>query len=142
MLATFFFSHAYHFFFQPGHGSQWYEGNVFGNLVAIIPSGVLLWLYLRSRHLAVLEAHQALRIAHVSHAEKLDKILEHLDPEAATDGMLDVIADRVDLDSPGGLQVLAERLEGLSHRVDSQAHANAQRAKALPKPSHHETHPH
>lgn len=28
-------THAYHFFFQPGHGSQWFEGNVYGNLVAM-----------------------------------------------------------------------------------------------------------
>jgi hypothetical protein len=116
MIASFLPVHAYEFFFQPGGGAQWYTGNVYGNLVAIVPTGILLWLYLRSRHLAVLEAHEALRVAHVSHAEKLDKLLDRFDP--ATDGgiaevhkAIAGVRDQLDVDTPGGLHEIAARLD-------------------------------
>jgi hypothetical protein len=52
--------------------------------------------------------------AHREHNEKLSKILEHLDPEASTDGMLDVIADRVDETTPGGLATVREDIAKLA----------------------------
>ena len=114
MLAT-FVSHAWHFFFQPGHGSQWYEGNVYGNLVAIVPSGVLLWLYLRSRHLAILTAHAELKAAHVDHAEKLDKLLNKLDPD--TRGGITDVLNRLEVSTPGGIQLLDAKVERIGQSI-------------------------
>jgi hypothetical protein len=111
MLAL-FLSHAFEFFFQPGHGAQWYTGNVYGNLVAIVPTGLLLFAYIRSRHLAVMESHRALKAAHIDHAEKLDKLLDKLDP--ATDGGLADIKDALDPTTPSGIGVLLDRIEDLS----------------------------
>jgi hypothetical protein len=86
------------FFAQPG--KPWFEAAVYGNVVAIMPCGVVLWLYLRSRHLAILEAHEALKLAHLSHADKLDKILDHFDPDTGTVAelhtKLDAIVERLD----------------------------------------------
>jgi hypothetical protein len=110
MLAL-FFTHAYTFFFQPGGGAQWYTGNVYGNLVAIVPTGLLLSLYLRSRHLAVLAAHEELKLAHVEHAAKLDKLLAHMDPD--TPGPITDVLDRLDPVSPGGIAVLDGKLDRL-----------------------------
>jgi hypothetical protein len=112
ILATVFFAHAWWFFFDPGHGAQWYEGNVYGNLVAIIPTGVLLFLYLRSRHLAVVAAHQELKKAHDEHARKLDLVLKHFDPEGQ--GSIAQVLDALDPVSPGGLQVIAEKIDALA----------------------------
>jgi hypothetical protein len=117
MLATFFLSHAWWFFFDP-RGAEWYEGNVYGNLVAIVPTGLIFFLYLRSRHLAVIAAHEEMKAAHVEHAEKLDKLLDKLDP-SSDGGIADVhaaiaeVKDALDPVTPGGLHVVVERLDDL-----------------------------
>lgn len=115
MFAVIFFAHAYWFFFDPGHGAQWYEGNVYGNLVAIVPTGLILFFYIRSRHLAVMESHRALKAAHIEHAAKLDKLLDHLDPE--TPGPINEVLDRLDPETPGGLQVVAASIKTLGASV-------------------------
>ncbi len=102
------FLHAWQFFFNPPSG-PWYTGNVYGNLVAIVPTGLLLFAYIRSRHLAVLESHRVLKIAHIEHAEKLDKLLDALDPQ--TPGSLKNIEDALDPTTPSGIGVIIEKLE-------------------------------
>ena len=115
MLAVFFLTHAYRFFFAPGGGAQWYTGNVYGNLVAIIPTGLLLFLYLRSRHLAVLAAHEELKAAHVQHSAKLDRLLDKMDTDSQG-GIADVL-DRLDPVTPGGLRIVADRIDTLGKSV-------------------------
>jgi hypothetical protein len=117
MLAAFFLTHAWHFFFQPGGGAQWYTGNVYGNLVAIVPTGLIFFLYLRSRHLAVLAAHEELKLAHVEHAAKLDKLLDHFDPD--TPGPMTDVLDRLDLHTPGGVTDLLKALEPRLSAIDT-----------------------
>jgi hypothetical protein len=123
MIALVFFAHAYWFFFDPGAGHQWYEGNVYGNLVAIVPTGLILFFYIRSRHIAVMESHKALAKAHNEHAEKLAQVLDKLDP--ATDGgiadvhlALAVLKDDLDPATPGGIGVLAADLAKLAPHHD------------------------
>ena len=74
----------------------WYWGEVRGNLLAVVPCGIVAYFWLRAKHRALTEAHRA-------HNEKLSQILEHLDPDAQTDGLLDLIADRTDHSTPGGV---------------------------------------
>jgi hypothetical protein len=105
------FLHTWQFFFNPPTG-PWYTGNVYGNLVAIIPTGLLLFAYIRSRHLAVIESHKALKAAHVEHAEKLDKLLSKLDPE--TPGSLVAIEDMLNPETPTGIGEIIKRLDGRS----------------------------
>jgi hypothetical protein len=81
------------FFAQPG--KPWYEAAVYGNIVAVAPCGAILWLWLRSRHVAVLEAHEALKAAHLSHAEKLDRLLDHFDPDTGTVAELHMKLDAI-----------------------------------------------
>lgn len=84
------------------HWLSVYWQEVRGNVYAIVPCGLVAFVWLRAKHAALKDAHAA-------HSAKLDAILRHLDPEAETDGLLDVIADRVDETTPGGLgAVLAE----------------------------------
>jgi len=111
MIAVVFFYHAYQFFFQPGGGAQWYTGNVYGNLVAIVPTGLIFFLYLRSRHLAVLAAHAELKAAHVDHAAKLDRLLDHLDPD--TPGPMADVLDRLEPSTPSGIGVVLKEIRGL-----------------------------
>lgn len=73
-----------------------YWPEVRGNVYAIVPCALLGFFWLRSKHLALARAHRA-------HSAQLKLILQHLDPEAATDGLLDLIADRVDHTTPGGV---------------------------------------
>ena len=93
------------FNFFPLHES-WYHGATWPNVVAIVPCALALWLWLRARHAAVMEAHTALKVAHLvhaeslrAHAEKLDKLLDHFDPDTGTIAelhtKLDAIAARL-----------------------------------------------
>jgi hypothetical protein len=108
---TIFFLHAHFWEFFFGEvGKHFYEGNVYGNLVAIIPTGLLLFAYIRSRHLAVIESHKALKAAHVEHAVKLEKILDALDPETDSKTQIDRIAELADDQKPGGVTVVLEEL--------------------------------
>jgi len=81
-----------------------YWPEVRGNVYAILPCAIVAVWWGRSKHLA-------LRAAQVEHAQKLTLILKHLDPEAATDGLLDIISDRVDDTTPHGVGAIIERLD-------------------------------
>lgn len=80
-----------------------YWPEVRGNVYAILPCAIVAIWWSRSKHLA-------LRAAQKTHAQDLKRILEHLDPEAATDGLLDIIADRTDENTPGGIGAILSRL--------------------------------
>lgn len=110
------FLHAWQFFFHPPH-VPWYTGNTYGNLVAIIPTGLLLFAYIRSKHLAVIESHKALKAAHVEHAEKLDKLLDKLDPE--TPGSLVAIEDMLDPATPSGIGEILKELQAARDTEDA-----------------------
>ncbi len=110
----FFLTEHFWAFFFGEPGKHFYEGNVYGNVVAVLPLAVLgvagyLW------HRGVLrEAHEKLdrlAAAHVEHAEKLDRLLNTLDPE--TDGGLADIKEMLDPDTPSGLGVVNEKLDRL-----------------------------
>lgn len=61
MYSAIFLTHFLEFFFAPP-GVAWYQGNVWGNVVAIIPCGIL----------AVLWARTKLKVVHT----KLDLLVE------------------------------------------------------------------
>jgi hypothetical protein len=102
MIAT-FYSHWFQYNFAPTHGS-WYSGAIWPNVFVILVVGPLGYLWLRAKHDALLEAHKA-------HNEKLELILRHLDPEAEMDGLLDLIADRVDETTPHGIGAVLAALK-------------------------------
>jgi hypothetical protein len=101
-MLAFFLTHFWQFFFAPPAG-PWYTGNVYGNVVAVVPCGVLAWLWARSskaathallrqhhaeameqreahelaaekRHVALLESHKAITDSHVELHRKLDAL--------------------------------------------------------------------
>lgn len=89
--------------------SHWltvYWAEVKGNVYAIGPCAVVAAFVVWVKHRALMEAHRA-------HAVKLTRILEHLDPDAETDGLLDRIADRVDEQTPGGIRAVIDRVDAL-----------------------------
>lgn len=85
-----------------------YWPEVRGNVYAVLPCGLVAYLWLRAKHLERMAAH-------ASHDEKLEKILAHLDPEAETDGLLDLIADRTDETTPGGIGAVLTALDSQWH---------------------------
>ena len=89
-----------------------YWPEVRGNVYAVVPCGLVAWLYLRSKHRAIVVAHAELKAAHVSHAEKLDKLLDKLDPESQG-GISDVL-DRLDIQTPGGIADLHAEIVALN----------------------------
>lgn len=70
MTLAVFLTHFWQFFFQPP-AAPWYTGNVYGNIVAVIPCGVLAWLWARSSKAAT---HALLR---QHHAEAMDQRAKH-----------------------------------------------------------------
>lgn len=93
----------------PGH--VWYESADWPNVFVVLPLVVLGYLITRSRHITVVEAHKSLARAHVEHAEKLDKLLDKLDPESQG-GISDVL-DRLDIQTPGGIADLHAEIVAL-----------------------------
>ena len=80
---------------------HWYWGEVRGNVLAIIPCGVVAFLWLRSKHLAIVAAHESLKAAHVAHSEKFDAVLDKWDPDSP--GGITEVLDRLDPSTKGGL---------------------------------------
>jgi hypothetical protein len=110
--------HFWEFFFGES-GKHFYEANVYGNVIAVLPLGVLAiggWLWHRG---AVEETHRKLDLLaekHDAHAEHLKKILDALDPES--EGGIKVLHDHImnvedllDPQTPKGLKVILEALE-------------------------------
>ena len=94
--------HWFQYNFLPSN-EPWYHGSIWPNVFVILVVAPLGWLWLRAKH-------KALEAAHKSHDEKLKEILRHLDPEAESDGMLDLIADRVDETTPGGIKAVLDAI--------------------------------
>jgi hypothetical protein len=127
VLATIFLAHWGHWIIE----RYWPE--VRGNVYAVVPCGLAAFLWLRSRHLAVLVAHEELKIAHAEHARKLDKLLDKLDP--STDGgitevhaAITEVKDQLNVDTPGSLQVVVERITTLGKSV-AKLHEKADASK-------------
>jgi hypothetical protein len=102
-----------HYYFAE-HGAPWWKAAIWGNIFASI-----LWGF-AAGFIGYFVAKK-IRAAWAGLHAKLDA---HHDEMHAK------------------LDAHRESLVLLHHKIDSQAHANAQRAKALPKPSHYETDPH
>ena len=101
------------FFFAPLH-EPWYHGAVWGNVVAVVPLGLMGFFWLRSKHIALTEVH-------AQHNRHLESILAALDPEAESETTLDLIADKVDETTPGGLGTIRERLETIAPKRSGKA---------------------
>jgi hypothetical protein len=92
----------------------WYEGQVWGNIFAIIPAAVLgtigYWI-----HKFVTREHESidakLERQHNEHSKHLKDILDALDPEIESNSQLDVIADRVNEETPSGIGKIIQLLE-------------------------------
>jgi hypothetical protein len=102
-MLAFFLTHFWRFFFAP-HGAPFYTGNVWGNVVAVVPCGILAFLWarsskaathalLRQHHAEAMEQREAHELAaekrHValleSHKKIADPHLElHRKPDALT----------------------------------------------------------
>jgi hypothetical protein len=108
MVATFFLTHWFQFnYAEPGQ--PFYRAADWPNVFVVLPLAILGFLYLRSRHLAVMAAHETLKSAHDEHARKLDLLINHLDPDGQ--GSIAQVLDRLDTTTPGGLKEIADRLD-------------------------------
>ena len=88
-----------------------YWPEVRGNVYAIVPCGIAAFFWFRSKHLAILASHEALKVAHVEHSEKLDSLLDSMDPDS--DGGMQTVLDRLDPESDGGIKVLRDDIAKL-----------------------------
>lgn len=104
-------THLIQFMYFP-HGEVWYRGATWSNVFVVLPLAILGFFYIRSRHLAVIAAHEELKLAHVQHSAKLDRLLAHMDPD--TPGPITDVLDRLDPGSPGGIAVLDMKLDALA----------------------------
>ena len=107
------FAHWFHEYFDPYH-APWYDGLVWGNVFAVLPLAVLgtfgYWVHKWLTKDIEKFNHEA---SHNELHRKLDSILLQLDPEAESNSQLDVIADRVDENTPGGIGVLLTEIKKL-----------------------------
>lgn len=128
-MLAFFLDHFWHFFFWGPGKPVWYERSVWGNVVATIPLAVMgaaafFWHrgVVRRLHEKI-DRHEAALKGHIEgqaeHGRKLLLILDALDP--GTDGgiteihnAIGKIADEINPDTPGGLRLVLDRLDGLS----------------------------
>lgn len=121
MLANTLITHFWEFFFVPTEPhTPWYHGQVWGNVVAVLPLAILGAGAFAYHHFVVKGLHDELLRKHDEHSEHLRKIIEALDPETESDSTLDLIADRVDDGTPGGIGVLRERIDELKRAGQAQ----------------------
>ena len=102
-MIAFFTDHFSQFFFFPVH-EVWYRGAVWGNVVAVIPLAILgavAFFWHRAETKALHETHDA----------HLKLILKALDPEADSESTLDLIADKVNEETPGGIKAVLDAIE-------------------------------
>ena len=105
-----------------------YEAAVWGNVIAIFPSAPLLLIlgvlayYFHKRAMAPL--HEKIDMLAQTHADQHDEhmravksILDALDPDTESESQLDVIADRVDEKTPGGLKSVLDAVAGDGHKM-------------------------
>jgi hypothetical protein len=104
------FVHWWHLYFDPTTG-PWYTGQVWGNVFAVLPLAVLgtigYWVHKWiTKDIKEFDSKRA----HDEHTRHLRAILDALDPNVESGSQLDVIADRVDETTPGGLGAVLERI--------------------------------
>jgi hypothetical protein len=118
------FQNWWNLYFDPANKS-WYEGQVWGNVFAVLPLGILgaigaaigFWV-----HKLVTKEHEdldaKLERQHNEHSQHLKDILDALDPK--TDGgiadihtKLDEIKNELNPQTEGGLKLLLDRIEQL-----------------------------
>ena len=102
--------HLLHYMYFPAH-EVWYHGAVWSNVFVLAPLAVLgtigYWIHkLITRDVEEFDA----KAAHDEHSKHLRAILDALDPDVESDSELDLIADRVDDETPSGLGVLLREL--------------------------------
>ena len=113
MTLAFFLTHFWQYNYAPAH-EVYYHGAAWPNVAVIPLAAICLGIY----HYVVTKPLHREHMAALAHDKKLaEEVLKHLDPEAATDGMLDRIADRVDETTPGGVGALAERIDRVGKSV-------------------------
>lgn len=113
------FQHWWGLYFDPPH-APWYTGQVWGNIFAILPAAILgymgYWIHkVISSDVKKFDA----RAAHDAHMRHLQAIVDALDPAVASDSVLDMIADRVDEETPSGIGTLRDELKKLQEARDS-----------------------
>jgi hypothetical protein len=113
-----FLTHWFHFnYAEPGQ--PFYRAADWPNVFVDIPLVIGAYLLGRARHITVIESHNALKLAHLQHAAKLDKLLAHMDPD--TPGPITDVLDRLDPVSPGGIAVLDGKLDRLAAKRSGKA---------------------
>lgn len=115
--------HWWHLYFDPAE-KPWYEGQIWGNVFAVLPLAVLgfigYWV-----HKFITKEHEdidaRLERHHDEHSKHLKAILDALDPD--TEGgiadvhvKLDAIKNELNPETEGGLKVLLDRIEGLESK--------------------------
>lgn len=103
MIFGFFLTHFWHYEFAPV-GEPWYHGQVWGNVVAVLPMAVLAAG-------GLIYHHVVLRRLHAAHDRHLKALLDLIDP--STDGGLAIVLDRLDESTPGGLGAVLDRIDEL-----------------------------
>ena len=126
--------HWFQYNFAP-HAELWYRGAIWPNVFVILVVAPLTFLWLRGKHLAILAAHDSLKAAHVEHAEKLDRLLNKLDPD--TEGGIATVLDRLDENTPHGVGAIHEKLKALEMRLDMNQHDVNKNTRAVKEHSEH-----
>ena len=120
MTLAFFLTHWFTHWFQFNYaepGQPFYRAADWPNVFVDIPLVLGAYLLGRARHITVIESHEALKAAHVAHSAKLDRLLDHFDPD--TPGAITDVLDRLDLGTPGGLADLRKVLEQRLNAIDT-----------------------
>jgi hypothetical protein len=114
-MLAFFLNHWFQFnYAEPGQ--PFYKAADWPNVFVDIPLVLGAYFLGRARHVTVVEAHDALRAAHVEHAAKLDRLLDHLDPD--TPGPMADVLDRLEPSTPSGIGVVLKEIRGLEGHGD------------------------
>jgi hypothetical protein len=125
-MTALFITHWFQFnYAEPGQ--PFYRAADWPNVFVVLPLAILGYLYLRSRHIAVIASHEALKAAHVEHAAKLDKLLDRFDP--TTQGGVSDVLDRLDVSTPGGITIVSEKIDELLSKAPA-----IETTSAKPKP--------
>lgn len=100
-----FITHFWQYFFFPAH-EVWYRGNVWGNVVAVLPLAILGIIGFTYHHFVLKNLHE-------SHDQHLKLIIDALDPETDAETQIDRIAELVDETKPGGVTTVLEAVRNL-----------------------------
>lgn len=103
-------AHFWQFFFvPPEQGVPWYHGQVWGNVVAVLPLALLGAAGFAYHHFVLRRVHRQIEARHDEHSRRLCEILNVLDPDS--EGGLSVVLDRLDTRTPDGLKTVLDAIE-------------------------------